>query len=430
MLANLTQTLYNLTDSYFLGKLGREYVSAPIVAFQIIYFFTAFGFSFSMGGTTLIAQSKGKDDLAKMNLYLGQTALLLFILSIIFIVGGIFTIKPLLALLQTPEELVGNIYIYLLVFFLGLPFMFAVFVVNAGMQGNGDTVTPLVVQVITVIINVVLDPILIFGFAFIPRMEVLGASLATVIARFIAAAVGLYLLIKGKKGFRLKFKNILPHRKELIQLFKVSLPISLGQSTSALGFTAIQGVVNHFGVAVIAAFGIGNRIVSIFNMPCMGFSRAVSILVGHRLGAKKVEEAKGIVRAGFVATLLFIVPSMLFIYLFGENVIKLFVDDRETIMWGGRLFRTVSFSVILFGVIMVFHGAFTGAGDTKPIMFFNIFRLWGLRVPFAYILCIFLAHGPDGLWNAMVLSNIIILIMSWLWYKRDRWTLAINVDRI
>lgn len=430
MLTNLIQTLYNLTDSYFLGKLGREYVSAPIIAFQITYFLIAFGMSFGMGGTTLISQSKGKGSTDKMNLYLGQTATMLALITIVLVIVGISAINPLLAVLQTPVELQGYVSQYLLVFFMGLPFMFALFLFSSGMQGRGDTMTPLVIQIITVLINVILDPLLIFGIGIFPRLEVLGAAIATVIARAIAAVIGIYLLFRGTDGYRLRLKEMVPRKRELFQLIKISLPISLGQSTSALGFAVMQGVVNHFGVAVIAAFGIGNRIIALFNMPCMGFGRAVSILVGQRLGAKEPDEAKAIVKAGFISTLVFIVPSMLFIFFFGSNIIELFVSDSETIMWGGRLFRTVSLSVILFGLIMVFHGAFTGAGDTKPIMFFNILRLWGLRVPLAYILAILIKQGPDGLWNAMLLSNIVVIALSWFWYKRDRWTLAVDVDGI
>ncbi len=287
--------LYNLADSYFLGKIGKEALSAPSISMNLVFFLIIFAFGFSSAGTTLISQSLGKGDRRKTDFYLGQmTILLLIIASIISVVGIIFT-DNLLRLMQVPVDTFQYTSDYLKIILAGIPFMFMSFILRSALQGIGNSVTPLIVQTITVFVNIILDPIFIFGFGPIPAMTVKGAAYATVLARMIASIIAIIILLKGSKGIQLHFKDMIPNKKAIMLLLKIGLPSSLGQGISALGFTVLQGVVNGFGTAVIAAFGIGNRIIGLFNMPAMGISQATSVLVGQQLGAKNYNNVKKIV---------------------------------------------------------------------------------------------------------------------------------------
>lgn len=430
MAGNFLQTLYNLADTYFLGKLGKVAVSAPSIAFNIIFFLIVFGFGFSSAGTTLISQAKGKQDQDKINFYLGQTTFIMTICSILIAVAGVLLTAPLLRLLQVPEEVYSYTFTYMRIIFYGVPFMFMGFILQGSLQGIGDSITPLLVQTATVILNILLDPLLIFGWGPVPALGVSGAAYATVFSQMVASGISWYILLKGRKGMKLLAANMRPKRDAIRLILRIGVPSSLGQGFSALGFTVLQGIVNSFGTAVIAAFGVGNRIISLFNMPAQGLAQANAVLVGQNLGAKNREGAKQVVMQALITTFVFITLGMSLTFFRGNGFVKFFVDDPEVLAHGKVLFRIVSPSVVFFNLFTIIIGAFQGGGDTKPIMVLNIVRLWGIRVPFAYLLGHILAFGPQGIWISMFLSNCIVALTGFILYSRGRWMDKLNPDSV
>lgn len=430
MLSNLLQMLYNLVDAFFLGRIGKEAVSAPAIAFNLIFFLSVFGLGFALAGTTLISQSKGKGDQEKVDFYLGQTTSLLMMTSVVIALVGTLSARWILLALQVPEDAFEPTYAYISIIFAGLPFMFMSFVLQSAFQGLGDSMTPLKVQLVTIIINVGLDPIFIFGWGPIPRMETAGAATATIIARGIGSVVALWILLSGRAGMKLKLQNLKPRREAVALLVKIGLPAALGQGISAFGFTVLQGVVNGFGTAVVAAFGVANRIIGLFNMPAIGFSRATAALVGQSLGAKNREAAVTVVKQSVATMFVFISISMTFIFFFGNSVVRFFVNDAEVIAYGADLFRIVSVSVVAFVLFTVINGAFQGGGDTKPVMVLNIARLWVLRVPFAVLFAVILNWGPNGIWWAMFISNFTIAAVGFYILSRGHWLHKLDPDAI
>jgi putative MATE family efflux protein len=430
MASNLVQTLYNLADAFFLGKLGEAELSAPTIAFPIIFFLILFGIGFSMAGTTLIAQAKGKGDDGRVDFYLGQSAVILTVTSLLIAVTGVVVTEPLLRLLQTPQEVYVFTRDYTMIIFAGLPFMFGFLILQSAMQGIGRTMIPLWVQLGTVALNIALDPLLIFGFGFFPAWGVRGAAAATVIARGLSSVVALALLVRGRHGLRLQPVNMRPTWEAVRLFFRIGLPSSFGQALTALGFTVLQGIVNSFGAPVIAAFGVGNRLIGLFNMPALGISRAVTTLVGQNLGARDPEGAKRIVYTGALSIQVFLIPAMTLTFFFGGSFIRFFVNDLETIAYGAELFRIVAPSVVFFGFFHAFIGAFQGAGDTKPVMVLNVARLWLLRVPIAWLLAVVLGVGPEGIWWSMFISNSTAAAATIYWFGRGRWINALDPDLI
>ncbi|MDA3940527.1 MAG: MATE family efflux transporter [Spirochaetia bacterium] len=430
MLGNFLQMLYNLADSYFLGKIGKEAISAPSISMNLIFFLIIFAFGFSSAGTTLISQSMGKGDKRKTDFYLGQmTVLLLVVASIISILGIIFT-DNILHLMQVPDDTFQYTSDYLKIILAGIPFMFMSFILRSALQGVGNSITPLVVQSVTVFLNILLDPIFIFGFGPVPAMSVRGAAYATVIARMVASIIAVVILVKGSKGIKLHYKDMIPDKKAIKLLLKIGLPSSVGQGISAFGFTVLQGVVNGFGTAVIAAFGIGNRIIGLFNMPAMGISQATAVLVGQQLGAKNYNNVKKIVKHSFITIFIFISVGMTITFFRGNLVVRFFVDDLDVIYHGAMLFKIVSPSVIFFALFTVANGAFQGAGDTKPIMALNIIRLWGIRVPLVFLLVAFTGLGPVSIWIGMFASNLVVAIAGFYLLSQGNWMHKLNSDEI
>ncbi|MBT3275742.1 MAG: MATE family efflux transporter, partial [Spirochaetales bacterium] len=402
----------------------------PSIAFPIIFFLIIFAFGFSTAGTTLISQAKGKGDEDKINFYVGQITTLMISAAILLSLIGIVFTDPLLRILAVPEETYEYTRQYIRIVLLGLPFMFMTFILQAALHGIGNSIASLVIQIITVGLNVLLDPLLIYGIGFFPRLEVRGAAIATVIARVVSSAIAFTILLRGRKGVRLIARNMIPEKHAMRMLLKIGVPASVGQSVSALGFTVLQGVVNSFGTATIAAFGIGNRIISLFNMPAMGFSRATAVLVGQSLGAKNRKQAWQVIKLSVIIIAIFIIAGMSFMFFKGSSFVRLFVDDPEVLALGSSLFRIVSVGVVFFAMFMVLTGALQGAGDTKTVMYLNLGRLWIVRVPLAYLMGYTMNLGPNGVWYAMLISNVLVSGVGFFVVERGKWQDKINPDEI
>lgn len=430
MIGSAIETLYNLTDAFFLGRLGTAEVGAPSIAFSIVFFLTIFGIGLSGAGTTLIAQSRGKADPEKMNHYLNQMTSLLMASSLVLAALGTLVTAPLLRALNTPAEVYGFALVYIRIIFTGIPFVFMYFALQASFTAIGDTATPVRVHLFAVALNVALDPLLIFGLGPVPAMGVAGAAVATVIAQCVGAVLSLAVLKKGKAGLRLVATEMRPRAASWRLLLSIGLPASVGQGLSAFGFTVLQGVVNTFGTAAIAAFGVGNRLMNMFDIPTHGIAAATTSLVGRAMGARDEAMARRVVKTALFQVILFEVPLLTLSMLYGGGLVRLFVSDPEAVRLGDLMFKVVSPSLLMFGLFFALTGAFQGAGDTRVIMILSVVRLWVIRVPLAYFLAYKTTMGPLSIWVAMFASNFITAAAGFLYFKAGRWKRALDPDRI
>jgi len=426
MLANGVETLYNLTDTWFLGRLGPREVAAPSISFNLVMLIILVGTGLAGAGTTLIARAAGRKDREKVDFYLGQMASFLLLSSLVMGGAGFLLTDPFLRVIQTPADIFPLTRVYLRTVCLGVPFMYCFFILQGAMQGTGNTMVALRVQLLATAVNIPLDALLIFGAGPVPCLGVQGAAAATVISRVVAAAAGMIILIRGNHGMVLTRKNMVFQRDALRLFLKLGLPSSLSQAGSSLGFTVLHGIVNSFGTAVIAAFGVVGKIHSLFYMPAQGLARATTTLVGQSLGADDPDRARRSVRTGILLGLLYIIPGMMLTWFQGAHFIRFFVDDPQVIMEGTLIFRIISPSVIIFVMFMVYGGAFQGAGDARSLMVLHLGRLWVFRLPLAWLFALHLGWGPRGMWYAMLISNVAITAAGYLRFRRGRWVHALQ----
>jgi putative MATE family efflux protein len=421
MISSLLQTLYNLADSFWLGKLGKSALVAPTVTMQISFLAFAFAMGLGLGGSTLVSQYKGAGRPREMASAGGQTLVLLTAAGIGLGVIGLLLARPLLIALQTPADALAGSLVFLRWIMIGVPFTFIFFVYSGITAGLGDTVAPLRINLIAVVLNAALDPIFIFGLGPVPRFGVAGAAFATCLCQGVAAGLGLWRLFRTEHGFRLRRADLRWDRAMSVRILKVGVPMSLGQAGTALGFTLMIGLVNTFGSAVTAAFGVGNRIINMALVPSMGFSQACGTAVGQNLGAGRPDRAARSVWVGAWMLTAILLPVTVLIYFFGAPISRAFISDPEVVQYGRDLFRITAFSVFAFGFVMVLLGAFRGSGYTLPVMVLNIARLWALRIPAAWLLSKVGTLGPAGLWWSMAASNLIVAIAAAIWFATGTW---------
>ena len=447
MLSNFMMTFYNLTDAFWLGKLGENAMNAVSVAgiaFPLIFFLSSFGIGFMVAGTALISQFKGAGTPEMMKKVVGQFVLILIAFSIVFLTFSFTFLDNILGLLHVPQEIFEVSKQYISYILVGVFFMFIFLTYQSFAHGLGDTISPMKIQIISVSLNVVLDPIFIFGIGFIPRLETVGAAQATLISRIVAAGLALYFLKKKTKHIIPNLQEIKPDKILLKKILDIAIPASIAHSITSFGFIILQGFVNTYGTLVISVFSIGNRMMGLFMMPAMGISNALATMVGQNLGAKKISRAVKSVKVGMILVLLIMLVGCSLLYFFGATLTRFFINDPAIAGVGERMFKVVSFAALIFSVLFVFMGVFNGAGHTKPTMVLNISRLWLLRIPlvfilsgkileFAFIRDSFLneiltklslplsSHSYDALWWSMLISNAFTTILAVIIYQQGKW---------
>jgi len=246
MISQLLQTLYHLADTFWLGHLppaeSGEAVAGLQISWPVIWFFIALSFGFGMAGIALVSQYTGAGEKKNANMVASQMLSLSIIFGLIVAVLG-FTLTPYLVPLITKSATVTRTAItYMRLIFWGMPFMFIAFTFQSILSAKGDTITPMYINLISVTLNVILDPFMIFGWWRFPHMGVMGAALATIICQSIVAFISLFLLFKGTKGIKITLNALIPAWKWLEKILKIGLPAALGNSTTALGFVIVMSV--------------------------------------------------------------------------------------------------------------------------------------------------------------------------------------------
>ncbi|WP_026894415.1 MATE family efflux transporter [Clostridiisalibacter paucivorans] len=417
MINNLIQTIYNLTDTYFVSILGDTEVAAITLIWPVIFFMMSLGIGVSIAGTTLISQYIGSDNYTKAKYIAGQ--IISFSLVFSFVLGIIgFIISPHIIRFMGGE---GDLFTYsnefLRIIFLGMPTMFIFFAFNAIKQGQGDTMTPMRYGALSVGLNIILDPI----FIFVLDMDIQGAALATVLARGVFAIYALYTLFNKNTGIQLTKKDLIFNKELLQKIIKIGLPSSIGQSTAALGFTVLNIFILSFGEETITAFGIGNRINSLILMPAMGIGSALATIVGQNLGADNIKRAKEAVKtSAFIATIFLVIGGSI-IFSLSEKVVGIFSDNAIVLKQGSQYLKLISMGLPLVGFFQIFIGTFQGSGHTISAMIIMMGRLWGLRIPMILIFKKFTNLGPSSVWYSMVLSNAFICIIGFGIYMTGKW---------
>lgn len=416
MLNNLIQTIYNLTDTLWVSKIGDIQVAAITFVWPVIFFMMSLGMGVSIAGTALISQYIGSNSLDDATDVAGQVISFSFLLSLLLGSIGALLSPKIVSAMGGSGELYYNAVNYLKIMFLGMPTMFLFFSFNAIMQGQGDTVTPMKLGATSVTLNIILDPIFIFVF----NLGISGAAIATVISRGLFALIAIFRLFSSENGIKLTKNHLHINKSVLKKIIKIGLPSSIGQSTAALGFTILNVFIYSFGESTMAAFGIGNRINSLILMPAMGIGNALATIVGQNIGANNVKRAKEAVKTSAILSTIFLAAGGILIFSIADNVVDLFANSTEVLEQGTYYLKLITLALPLMGFFQIFIGTFQGSGHTILAMIIMAGRLWGLRIPLILIFKNYTNLGEKSVWFAMVLSNAIICLIGFAIYLTGR----------
>ncbi len=427
VITNMLQVTYNLADTFWLGQLSPVALAAITFAFPMIFLLISLGSGLSVAGSVLVAQHTGADETSEATYAASQTVTFAFLASALLGLVGYLYVADFLSFIGATGEVLPPATGYMEIISLGLPFMFGFFVFMALMRGSGDTVTPMLVMFGTVVLNVVLDPLLIFGWGPFPAMGVEGAALATVFSRGLAMVVGLGIMFAGTRGVRIRLRQMVPNFGYFPRLVRLGAPASVEMAGRAISINALLFVVAAFPVAVEAAFGVGIRVFSLIFMPAIAVDRSVETMTGQNIGAGKPERAAATNHFAAKVTFGILVVMGVLIFFIAPAIMDVFTDDPEVVSEGATFLRIVAPTFGFIGITRAYSGGFRGAGKTLTAAAISITMLAVIRFPVAWIASRGLAPpgygflsepSATGIWISFPISNVIAAALAYVVFSR------------
>jgi len=440
VVTNLFQTAYNLADTFWVGQYSTEALAAISFAFPMVFLLISLGMGLSVAGSVMVAQNVGAGKDHEAEYAASQTVVFSVIASIVLGGLGYVFVDELLLIFGAAPDVYPLAVAYMEVIAAGLVFMFGFLMFISLMRGYGDTVTPMAVMGLSVVVNIVLDPFLIFGFQANPLFEMLGATalqsqlfaatgyagdglrgaaIATIFSRALAFGVGLAIMFRGKRGVRIRLSEMGPDLPFAWRVLRIGLPASVEGTGRAVSFNLMLIVVGTFSTPVVAAFGIGTRVLSVVFMPAIALARGVETMSGQNIGADKPDRAAETVWFAGKAVFFILSGVAVLAFVFAEPIVGIFTQSAEVTAIGARFMRFVAPTFGFMGVMRAYNGSFRGASKTLTAAAISVGVLGVIRIPMAWFLS--RTYGPNGIWLSFAISNTLGAVVAYAWYQRGTW---------
>lgn len=421
ILEMMMESIFALVDIIFVSRVSVNAVATVGLTESVLTLVYAVAIGLSMGATAIVARRTGEQDREGANHAAVQVIFLgVFVAMLISIVGILFP-KEILQFMGAETDLIEEGYGYTQVLLGGNITVMLLFLINAIFRGAGNASIAMWTLILSNGLNIILDPIFIFGLGPIPAYGVEGAAIATTTGRGVAVVAQLIILFKGNSYIKLAIKDLVIRSKVMINLIKVSLG-GIGQfiiGTSSWVFLMLM--MATFGSEVLAGYTIAIRIMMFTLMPAWGMSNAAATLVGQNLGAQKPDRAEASVwKTGKYCAIFMGIVSLIYI-LFAPTFLSWFSDNSKVVDYGALCLQVIAAGYIAYAYGMVVIQSFNGSGDTKTPTIINFICFWLFQLPFAYVMAIVLDFGPSGVFWAITLAEVVIAIIGVIWFRKGKW---------
>ncbi len=421
MAGALLQDLFSIVDLFFVGRLGYIAIAAISISGVILAVLLVLAIGISSGVTALVAHFTGKKDYTSADNVLFQSVVLCVICSLIMALLGFFGTEGLLRLFGATPEIIPAAAGYLKISFIWSIFIFLFIAFNQALHGSGDAITPLKILILANIINIVLDPLLIFGIGFFPRMEVAGSALATVISRAIGVVILLRHFLFGHSSLHFHRSIFRINLRLMGRMLKIGFFASFEVLLRQFSLLMLLRLITSFGAASVAAYGIAIRFRMAVMMIGFGMGVASSVLIGQNMGAGKPARAA---QSGWAALKYYefmIAPIAIIFFIFSPQIIGAFSNNPEVLKIGTDFLRYIAVTMPFLAAALILGRGMSGAGDTRaPAIMTGVIQL-GIRVPLAYALVFLFGFGINGVWLGINVSDIFQgLTMIW-YFRKGSW---------
>ena len=421
---NVLQSLNGSVNAIWVGKyLGEAALTATANANIIMFLLIGLVFGLGMAATILVAQSMGAKNLLQARTVMGSSATFFGAVSVVIALVGYPLSRHILQWMGTPEVALPLAESYLRVIFLAMPLLYLFAFVSAILRGAGDTRTPFIFLLLVVVLDVFLNPVLIFGLGPFPRMGITGAATATLVANalsFIAMLLWLYRrkhpLWIGSHALHL----FIPRPPIIKALVLKGLPMGAQMVMISLAMLMMMSMVNAYGVQMSSAYGAALQLWTYVQMPAMAIGAACSTMAAQNVGAQQWHRVDGTARAGVWCNIAMTGALIVPMVLLDRQVLGLFLPEGSAALEPARHLNHIAVgSFVFFGVTFVLSGVVRSTGAVVPPLIILGLALWGVRVPVAKWLQPWL--GVDAIWWSFPISSVCAMVMSMAYYRWGRW---------
>lgn len=419
VLNSLIQTMYNLTDTFWLGRIGTDQMAAITLVSPVQNIVVLFGQGLTTAGAILIAQYIGAKDEKSSHIMVNHifvsTMFFAFFATILCVFGTPFVIRWLGA--------TGTIYeyskTYLQIVMLDMPFLFLINLYASVNQAQGDALRPMLLNLVGVVINMILDPFFLVTLGW----GTAGAALATLLAKVPCAAIALWSLFKQTNPIHVNLHHFKFEKEKLFTIIKIGLPTAIGKSTMQLGFLLMSKNVLAYGPIAVSAYGIGNKINSLITMPVIGMGSATGTIVSQNFGANQKDRADQTYKLATRISVVFLLVTGLVLSRTSVSspLVRIFTQDKEVIALGTEFLCVLSLWSFTNGVYNNASSLFQGSGHTMITMIVDASRLWIFRFASLYFCESILHMGVQSIWYSVVISNGLAALAFWILYKLQLW---------
>lgn len=423
VLEMVMESIFAVTDIFFVSALGSEAVAVVGLTEAVMTLLYAVSIGLSMAVTAMIARRIGEGNKDAANIVAGQTLVVGLVVAITVGILGIIYGYEILELMGAEPKVTEIGYEYTSIMLGGSITILYLFLINAIFRGAGDAVVAMRSLWLANGINIILDPLLIFGIGPFPEMGVTGAAVATTIGRGVGVIYQLYHLFNGRSRIQLIVSYLMPHYDVVSRLLKLSVGGVFQFLIATASWVALVRIVSIYGSAAIAGYTIAIRVIMFTILPAWGLSNAVATLVGQNLGAGQTSRAETSVWRLAKYNVYFLLGVAILFIAFANPIISIFTDDAQVIEYGVRCLIYVSLGYGFLAVGMIVIQAFNGAGDTITPTKINFFCYWIIQIPLAFILAESLELGPSGVFWAITIAESLLAIVGVYIFKKGSWKL-------
>ncbi len=427
LLANVLQSLNGSVNSIWVGRyLGEAALTATSVANTVMFLLISVAFGIAMAATILIGQHIGANDMTEARRVVGTSATFFAGISVAMAVTGLLICEPILVAMKTPTDSMPLAIAYMRVIFLALPCLYMYAFVMGVLRGAGDSKTPFYFMLLSVAIDIGLNPVFIFGLGPIPRLGIAGSALATFVSQAVSLSALVYHLYRRRHLLVL-------HRNELAflrldgriisALVRKGVPMSAQMLVMSLSGVLMIAIVDRFGVDTAAAYGASLQLWNYIQMPALAVGMGVSAMAAQNVGARKWDRVASIARVGVVYAVLLTGTVILILEVLAEHAYSLFLPAGSAAMEvSTHINRIATPSFMFFGITMVLFGIVRATGAVMAPLAFLTIALLGVRIPLASA---FIDRwGADSVWWSYPLSSAFATALAIVYYKYGGWRSA------
>ena len=426
ILGILGMVLFNLTDTYFVGKLGTLQIAALSFTFPVVMVFNSINLGIGIGAAAVISKAVGEQKKDKVKRLSTDSLTLGLVIAMTTMTIGLLTIKPLFTLLGADSTTLPYIQEYMRIWYIGIPFVVIPMIGNNAIRALGDTKTPSIVMLVAAGINTVLDPLLIMGIGFFPELGVSGAALATVIARATTFVFSLYVLIKREKVITLKAVRIKQMLNSWKQVLFIGIPNAIAKSIIPIGAGIITGLIATFGTQAVAGYGIATKI-EFFSVSVINALIAIMpVFVGQNFGAKKVGRIRKAFSSSEKFSLLYGTAIYALLAVIARPLAHLFTSDVSVVEIIVLYMRIIPIGYAFMGIVQIINGTLNGIQKPVKAAAVNLVQMLIVYVPLAVLTSRY--FGITAIFVSLVFSYVLVGVLSHFVLKRDLNKLELSLN--